>query len=344
MKRAPRLTKDQLLELRRGKDPNYKKKPSAAQASNGGPKAAAAASKKRQRHAAPEEAPEASPSKRPKEDAPAAASQPAAMAVDSTGVAEQAAAVPGPRGSMAGVLAALRSEPAAQKPEQARPDKGKPKHQPRAQPSAPSASADDSSAQRVSHDSFVKGVGPNVDEQQLEAVFRNCGDLRSVRIMRDASGVPRGHAYVNFTSAEALSKALQLDGTELDGQQLSISEAVARGGSGRGEGRGGRFAARGRGFAGRAGPAGRGGARGAAFVGRGEAFASTGATGSHQRLQLGDGAPERAALPSKPVAGFMPRSLATKAAAGGQQAKPGAAGAATAPKSNADFRQMLLKK
>ncbi|KAL6765001.1 hypothetical protein V8C86DRAFT_2467165 [Haematococcus lacustris] len=92
---------------------------------------------------------------------------------------------------------------------------------------------------------FVKGLPPSVQESQLEGMFRPCGDFRSVRIPRDEAGRSKSFAYIEFSSDEALQRAVALNGSKLPGSEhvLMVAKSAppkhAPGGS-RGGGRGGR--------------------------------------------------------------------------------------------------------
>ncbi|KAJ7537796.1 hypothetical protein O6H91_11G022400 [Diphasiastrum complanatum] len=132
---------------------------------------------------------------------------------------------------------------------------------------------------------FVKGFNKFQDEDtirnELGKFFGECGDINTIRIPTDReTGQIKGFAYVEFSSNDSSSKALELSGQELNGRYLVVDAASQPSGdSGGGRGRGG---AGGRGFGGRGG--GRGGF-GGGDRGRGGRGGSGGAP--RQKLNLG---------------------------------------------------------
>jgi RNA recognition motif-containing protein len=103
------------------------------------------------------------------------------------------------------------------------------------------------------------------DEDSLRTAFSQFGAVDNVNIVRDRdSGQPRGFAFVEMPNdTEAEAAMTQLNGSTLDGRQLTVNEArpkTERGGFGGGGGRGGFGGNRGGG--GRPGGGGRGGNRG----------------------------------------------------------------------------------
>lgn len=93
---------------------------------------------------------------------------------------------------------------------------------------------------------YVGNLPYTTDEQTLEALFAQAGQVDSVRVMRDqATGRARGFAFVEMTTDEEAQAAIEkFNETELDGRRLAVNEArpqAARpgGGGGRGGGFGG---------------------------------------------------------------------------------------------------------
>ncbi|KAL4457863.1 hypothetical protein ABPG75_012728 [Micractinium tetrahymenae] len=228
-----------------------------------------------------------------------------------------------------------------------------------------------------SNTAFVKHLADGVNEPALQELFGGCGEITGIEIGREKqTGRPKGFAYIHFATREGLEAACQLDRAEYRGKHIFVapSKPPGAGGSGQGQapgqqqqgqqaqqaqqaqhqqqhggrggrGRGGRDGGRGGrdgGRGGRDGGRGRGGGRG-----------GRGAPGPKHRsmIDLGEeGGPSAAGRPASGggLRGFVPRA----AALGGQQ-RPhaqqeggggGAAAAGDAPKSNADFRAMFLKK
>ncbi|GFZ15715.1 nucleolin like 1 [Actinidia rufa] len=93
---------------------------------------------------------------------------------------------------------------------------------------------------------FVRGFDKNGGEDQvrsaLEEHFGTCGEMSRVSIPKDyETDEIKGFAYIDFTDSESLNKALELNGSELQGYPLMVDEAKPRDrdGSGRGGGRSG---------------------------------------------------------------------------------------------------------
>ncbi|KAK1281896.1 Nucleolin 2 [Acorus calamus] len=145
---------------------------------------------------------------------------------------------------------------------------------------------------------FIRGFDKSLEEDQirssLEEHFGSCGEITRISVPKDyESGAPKGIAYMDFKESDGLSKALELNGSELDGYSLTVEEArpKADGGSfsggrggggrsgggfsgGRSGGRGGRFG--GRDGGGRFGGGRRGGGRGGGGRGRGTSYSGAG--------------------------------------------------------------------
>ncbi|KAM7265355.1 hypothetical protein ACFE04_003038 [Oxalis oulophora] len=78
---------------------------------------------------------------------------------------------------------------------------------------------------------FVKGFDTNLGEDEirssLEKHFGDCGEMTRISIPKDFdSGYSKGMAYIDFTSSESLSKALELNGEELGGYPLVLENYV----------------------------------------------------------------------------------------------------------------------
>ena len=85
---------------------------------------------------------------------------------------------------------------------------------------------------------FVGNLAFHVTEDLLKQHVATSGDVRSCDVIIDRmSGRPRGFAFVEMTSAEAVQKAISdLDGKDFEGRTLSVKIAEERrsGGGGRG--------------------------------------------------------------------------------------------------------------
>ena len=168
----------------------------------------------------------------------------------------------------------------------------------------------------------------------------------------------QGFAYVHFTTAEGLEAACRLDRSDFHGKHIFVAPSrPPAGGGGRGGGRsggrdgGGRGREGGGGRGGREGGGGRGREGGAGRFGGRDGGRSRGGRGGrggpkhHTLIDLGEGQPAGGGAGGAPPRGFVPRAAALGGKQGGEQGAGGGAPAGDeAPKSNADFRAMFLKK
>ena len=103
---------------------------------------------------------------------------------------------------------------------------------------------------------FVGNLPFHVTEDLLRQYVGQSGDVRSVDLILDrVSGRPRGFAFVEMGTSEAMQKAISdLDGKDFEGRTLNVKVAEERrsgggprGGGGGGGPRGGREGGWGRG-------------------------------------------------------------------------------------------------
>jgi cold-inducible RNA-binding protein len=118
---------------------------------------------------------------------------------------------------------------------------------------------------------YVGNLSYNTNESQLRDLFAQFGNVVDVKIVMDReTGRPRGFAFVEMASDAEMAKAVEsMNGQEIDGRAVNVSEARERtgGGGGGGFGGGGGGGGGGRGFGG--GGGGGGGGRGAGGRGGG---------------------------------------------------------------------------
>uniref|UniRef100_A0A0D9W9M5 RRM domain-containing protein n=1 Tax=Leersia perrieri TaxID=77586 RepID=A0A0D9W9M5_9ORYZ len=176
----------------------------------------------------------------------------------------------------------------------------------------PGSGGDNSSFKKPAQSSgntiFIRGFDTSLDIHQirgsLEEHFGSCGEITRVSVPKDyETGASKGMAYMDFADNSSLSKAFELNGSDLGGFSLYVDEARPRpdstdGGnfssgrdfnnSGRGGRRGGRSdGGRGRGDRGRGRGFGRGGDRGRG--GRGTPFRqSAGTPSAGKKTTFGD--------------------------------------------------------
>jgi RNA recognition motif-containing protein len=83
---------------------------------------------------------------------------------------------------------------------------------------------------------FVGNLPFDTTSAELEALFSEVGTCESASVITDrATGRSRGFAFVEMASAgEAQQAIATLNGRELNGRQLNVSEAHERGGGGGG--------------------------------------------------------------------------------------------------------------
>jgi RNA recognition motif-containing protein len=93
---------------------------------------------------------------------------------------------------------------------------------------------------------YVGNLPYSVTEDALERTFSGVGRVESVKIITDRdTGRSKGFAFVEMSSDSEASTAIsELNGTDLDGRPMKISEARPQtgrpgGGGGGGRGRGG---------------------------------------------------------------------------------------------------------
>ena len=73
---------------------------------------------------------------------------------------------------------------------------------------------------------FVGNLSYNVSENDLETLFAQHGEVRSINIIRDTySGQSKGFAFVEMASAADAEKALALNGSDFMGRNLNVAEA-----------------------------------------------------------------------------------------------------------------------
>jgi RNA recognition motif-containing protein len=102
---------------------------------------------------------------------------------------------------------------------------------------------------------YVGNLAYSVTEADLREAFAEAGNVADVKVVLDReSGRPRGFAFVEMSTDDEAAKAMStLNGRDIQGRTISVSEARERtGGGGGGGGGGGRgHGGGGRGFGGR---------------------------------------------------------------------------------------------
>src|ERR1041385_1926914 len=82
----------------------------------------------------------------------------------------------------------------------------------------------------MSNKLFVGNLSFNTTENDLQDAFAAHGAVTETNLMMDRStGRPRGFGFVTMGSAEEAKKAIEaLNGTALDGRNLTVNEARTR--------------------------------------------------------------------------------------------------------------------
>lgn len=94
---------------------------------------------------------------------------------------------------------------------------------------------------------YIGNLSPQVSDQELESLFKEFGEIKSVKIIRDMfTGESKGFGFVEMKEKAAGEKAIQeLNTKELGGKKIVVNEARPKsdnrrgGGGGRGGFRGG---------------------------------------------------------------------------------------------------------
>lgn len=71
---------------------------------------------------------------------------------------------------------------------------------------------------------FVENVDYKATKEEIENVFCDCGKVLRVTILRDKfSNTPRGLAYVQFDTTDAVQHAIYLTGAQIRGRMIRVS-------------------------------------------------------------------------------------------------------------------------
>ncbi|RZF45051.1 hypothetical protein LSTR_LSTR002012 [Laodelphax striatellus] len=76
---------------------------------------------------------------------------------------------------------------------------------------------------------FVGNLPFVVKDDELRNVFKCCGEIENVRIIRDKEyGISKGFGYVNFKSPDSVELALRLEGSKIKDRELRIKKAAKK--------------------------------------------------------------------------------------------------------------------
>ncbi|KAK3281251.1 hypothetical protein CYMTET_10947, partial [Cymbomonas tetramitiformis] len=210
---------------------------------------------------------------------------------------------------------------------------------------------------------YISGLAFDTDEAELQAHINQCGAVKEVRLIRNRdTGQSKGYAYVQLEDEETMRKAMKLSGKELRGRKISIAKSKPKvergghgggghdgGGHGGGKGKGKSSTDTGKGGKGKNGSGkgkgkGKGGGKEGGQSGKGKGKGGAAAAKGGGSAGGGDSAKDAtAARPSmRPAVAFVPRSVKQPPATADSAAASSVE--AAKPKSNDDFRKLLLKK
>ena len=87
---------------------------------------------------------------------------------------------------------------------------------------------------------YVGNISYDTTQDSLRDAFGQFGDISEVKLITDReTGRSKGFAFITFAEVSSARSALDLNGTDLDGRTIKVSEAKDNNRSG-GGGRGGR--------------------------------------------------------------------------------------------------------
>lgn len=78
---------------------------------------------------------------------------------------------------------------------------------------------------------FVGNLAWSVDDQKLEAVFREHGEVQSARVIHDRdTGRSRGFGFVEMDVENVADVIRATDGLDINGRPIRVNEAEDKGG------------------------------------------------------------------------------------------------------------------
>ena len=87
---------------------------------------------------------------------------------------------------------------------------------------------------------FVGNISYKCTENDLKKFFKDCGKVVDVRLAKKPDGKLKGFAHVDFETKEAVDKAVEKNGQELQGRALKVDRSERKGGAGGNNNRGGK--------------------------------------------------------------------------------------------------------
>lgn len=76
---------------------------------------------------------------------------------------------------------------------------------------------------------FIGNLPFDVKDDQIRKFFSVCGDIESVRCVRDAQmNIGKGFAFVAFVNVDSVKKALTLDASKFENREIRVTKALAQ--------------------------------------------------------------------------------------------------------------------
>jgi len=72
---------------------------------------------------------------------------------------------------------------------------------------------------------FLGNLSYECDEEAIRAAFADCGEIKSLRLMKDDAGASKGFGYIEFADFAASAAAIRKDNMELCGRNVHLDYA-----------------------------------------------------------------------------------------------------------------------
>jgi nucleolin len=71
---------------------------------------------------------------------------------------------------------------------------------------------------------FVGNISFDTDKKTLTEFFKECGEIRELRLAMRDDGKSKGFAHIEFASKDGMKSALKKNGSDLDGRKIRVDE------------------------------------------------------------------------------------------------------------------------
>lgn len=75
----------------------------------------------------------------------------------------------------------------------------------------------------------VKGLSFQLFEDDIRAIFEDCGEVTNVKLLMRPDGKSKGLAFVKFAKKSAFNKALELNGSDQNGRSITVEQSQGKG-------------------------------------------------------------------------------------------------------------------